>query len=697
MKLEKNKIPPELKKEFLENFWLNLGTIDEFSKIKTGNIFKTSDNFLKENPQLHILHLLMQPENISMFCKYILNLNINPTQAIVLNSLDKHKQICLIGCRGFSKTFLISVWAIKKALLHPNSRIIITGAAFRHAKMVYEYCENIWRNAPMLQNILSFDKLNRPSRDIDRCVFRIGTSTITAIPVGNGDTIRGLRSTDLIVDEFNTVDVGIFETVMKAFGAVSSDPITNMQKKGVIRGLKSLGEITADELKEEIITSSGNRCVISGTPGYTFENFYRYFSNYRNIILNKGNDSGENEYLDYRDYCIIRIPHDILLPDYMDDKTVASIKATSHESIYKMEMGAVFISDTEGFFKRSLIESATCGKKNSPIIKDNEEIEFPAMTRGNITRRYVMSIDTASERDNFAVTIIELWSSHRRIVYCWTMNRKKYAKRFKKGLTKEHDFFRYCHNKIRDLLKTFQSDRIVIDRFGGGIQLAGMLQDPTNCREGERPILEIIEDDVEKITDNMDGHHILQFFNPTSADDVMNANHFLKQDLEEQNLIFPKYDSITLANALAEEKALGKIVDSEDSVEDEYMLYDSLENCMLEIEDIKNELITIVHSKSDSGRDRWSTPEVKGPNSKKGRLKKDRYSSLLMGNFVARQFNVNMNALTTYKHVGGVAKEIANDVQNNKNNYGKMYQNGPKWFTDQARTQDYGFIVKRKV
>jgi hypothetical protein len=227
-----------------------------------------------------------------------------------------------------------------------------------------------------------------------------------------------------------------------------------------------------------------------------------------------------------------------------------------------------------------------------------------------------------------------------------------------------------------------------------------MFQDPFYCREGEKPILEIIEDNVEKDSDLMEGDHILEYFNPTSADDVMNANHFLKQDLEEQMLIFPKYDNVVLANAIAEEAAFSRTLTEEDTVEDEYSLYDSLENCMLEIEDIKNELITIVHTKTDGGRDKWSTPEVKLPNSKKGRLKKDRYSSILMGNFVARKFNARDNFIVGYKAVGGIASSFAdNSKEKEKKREIKMYQSGPKWFTDSANTKNYngGIIVPRKV
>ncbi len=57
---------------------------------------------------------------------------------------------------------------------------------------------------------------------------------------------------------------------------------------------------------------------------------------------------------------------------------------------------------------------------------------------------------------------------------------------------------------------------------------------------------------------------------------------------------------------------------------------------MLEIEELKNELVLIEHSRTPNGRDKWDTPQVKGIGAKKGRLRKDRYSALLMANMVGR-------------------------------------------------------------
>ena len=57
-------------------------------------------------------------------------------------------------------------------------------------------------------------------------------------------------------------------------------------------------------------------------------------------------------------------------------------------------------------------------------------------------------------------------------------------------------------------------------------------------------------------------------------------------------------------------------------------LYDTLEDTAMEIEELKDELSTIVMTITTAGRERWNTPEVKLGSGKKGRMRKDRYSAL---------------------------------------------------------------------
>ena len=60
---------------------------------------------------------------------------------------------------------------------------------------------------------------------------------------------------------------------------------------------------------------------------------------------------------DWTEYSVIRIPYELLPDGFMDASQVARSKATVHTGIYQMEFGACFTRDSQGFFKRTLIES----------------------------------------------------------------------------------------------------------------------------------------------------------------------------------------------------------------------------------------------------------------------------------------------------------------------------------------------------
>ena len=97
----------------------------------------------------------------------------------------------------------------------------------------------------------------------------------------------------------------------------------------------------------------------------------------------------------------------------------------------------------------------------------------------------------------------------------------------------------------------------------------------------------------------------------------------------------------------------------------------------MEIEELKNELSMIIMRQTGTGRERWDTPEVKVAAGKKRRLRKDRYSSLIMANMSARQMSVE-RTVKTYDHYGGFAQK-SNQFDNR--DAGPMYH-GPSWFTE---------------
>lgn len=90
-------------------------------------------------------------------------------------------------------------------------------------------------------------------------------------------------------------------------------------------------------------------------------------------------------------------------------------------------------------------------------------------------------------------------------------------------------------------------------------------------------------------------------------------------------------------------------------------------------------------STGSGGRDRWDTPDVKLPNGKKGKLRKDRYSALLIANMLARQINRSI-APVSYDIIGA-------NLRNMDKKDGSMYK-GPAWFTSSANDNIYKGIYR---
>lgn len=591
-------------------------------------------------------------------------------------------------------TYLSAVCALLKCALVPGTKVVIAGAAFRQSKFVFEYMESIWRDAAILRSVC--DNSSGPRRGTDQWVMHINDSTATSIPIGTGTKVRGLRANTLIMDEFASINPEIYETVLAGFTAVSADPISNV-KEAAKRNAMIKSDIWSDEQEESYMAKTGNQIILSGTASYDFEHFADYWRKYRAIIASKGNEDkiktifdGEMpDHFSWKDYSIIRIPYELIPAGFMDDKQIIRAQATMHSGTYGKEYGAVFVKDSSGFFKRTLIESCVANDKN--MQKQSWPPwcpkKFQASLRGSSQKKYVYGVDPASETDNFSIVVLELWPEHIRVVYCWSTNRKDFKQRLKAGLVSEHDFYGFGARKIRDLMKVFPCSRIGIDALGGGIAVEEALHDPDKLQEGEIPLWPIIDINKEKDTDHQSGSHILEMCRFAKADWVAEANHGLRKDLEDKILLFPFFDSASLGLAIESDKRQ-KDAFEQAQMDDHYNIYDSLEDCVMEIEEMKNELSTIVMTKAGtgiSGRDRWSTPEVKLSTGKKGRLRKDRYSALLIANMIARQMSRAPDPIE-YPNMGDALHKVGKMD-------GSLYQ-GPEWFTS-SMNQGIIFGIRR--
>lgn len=664
---------------------------DTSKEILPNILLSSSLSDYSDNPVLEFIDVMRQPENFWFTCKWLFGLDMHPIQLVILQELWNRKFPMMIATRGFGKSFLMSVYALLRALFHQGCKIIVVGAAFRQSKILFEYMETIYRNSPIFQNIIEIGgKREGPRRDIDRCTFRIGESEIISLPIGDGSKIRGLRANYVLADEFAAIPLEIFEIVIRGFGSVSSDPIEKVWGESRIKALQSLGMMAqADE--ELAAMGFGNQTVISGTASYHFNHFYTYWKQYKNIIESGGDrkkleevfsdDVPEN--FDHTQYSIMRIPYTMLPYGYMDTTQVAQAKALTTVSIYHMEYGAIFSEDSDGFFKRSVIERCVC--KGEGIDLFDEIIRFSAQLSGDPNKYYIYGIDPAFANDNFSIVILEVNKTHRRIVYCWTVNKNKLKDRLsKEENTNKISFYNFCARKIRNLMRVFPTEHIGMDAQGGGIAVMEALHEEKQLEGNEQLIWAYRTrgekdpfwwEKADKPTDGEAGLHILHMVQFANADFTSQCNHGLAKDLESKTILFPEFDSVELSLSYSEDKMLDRF-------------YDTLEDCVMEIEELKDELTTISHSQTPSGRDKWDTPEIKLTGNKKGRMRKDRYSALIIANQLARILD---NALKDkdYQFVGGYVGE-----KKFSNNSNVMYI-GPDYLVEQLNQGMSGKIIPR--
>jgi hypothetical protein len=650
----------------IEEAWLGLDDVG-FEVFNPMSFLKPSDDdFL-----LRLAYIMTRPEYLSFVASKILNVQLLPLQSLVLNELWERKFPMLIATRGGGKSFILALYSVLRALILPRRKIVVVGAAFRQSKVLFEYMETIWRNSPMLRDICDSD--SGPRRDTDRCVLRINESTITCLPLGDGQKIRGQRANDIICDEFASVPREIFENVVAGFAAVSSDPVENVKKFAAQNKAKNYG-IILEEIKHE--SKKDNQIIISGTAFYDFNHFASYWKKWKSIVKSQGNINklrevfnGENppESFDWTQYSIMRIPYELFPRGFMDADQVARSKATVHAGIYQMEFGCCFTRDSQGFFKRSLIESCVLSQSNQVTNNQGELIHFEAALMGDTSKKYVFGVDPASEVDNFSIVVLELNPDHRRIVHCWTTTRADHKERVKKGYCSETDFYSYCARKIRDLMLLFPCVHISIDAQGGGVAVMESLHDNDKLKAGELAIWPTIDPDKAKDTDDQRGLHILEMCQFAKHEWLAEANHGMRKDFEDKVLLFPFFDTISLG-----------LSSSEDVMKNR--MYDTLEECVLEIEELKDELSMIQMTQTSNGRDRWDTPEVIVGTGKKKKMRKDRYSALLMANMSSRILQRTPEA-EVYNFYGGFAHGIP---ERNSEQDTKLYS-GPSWFSDHMK------------
>lgn len=556
----------------------------------------------------------------------------------------------------------------KKVLIHKNYNKLVATTS-RNNKNIYlgsfdtevecsKAFDDYWSQAPLTIKVKSVKRLEQQESLYD---FHL--------PINHNFVTNSFISHNC--DEFKSHNKDVLENVIFGFAVTRSSPVEANKRLAEIAKMRELKLDTSHlEDKDEL----GNQIIISGTAYYDFNHFAHYWKTWKRIITTRGEKAAfaqvfgndAPEFLNWRDFSIIRIPYELLPRGFMDDQIIARAKVSMHSGNFQVEFQSVFSKDSQGFFKRSLIEGC-CTSPESPVIVGNDEVWFDAKMYGDKDLSYVIGIDPASERDNFAIVVLEVHPTHRRIVHVWTTNQREQMARLKAGLTKEADYFSYCSRKIRELMKRFNVKRIVIDAGGGGREICNTLRDKDKIVDGEYPLWPTINPMKPKDEDVQEGLHIIDIIDFSRYDWIAAANQNLRLDFEQKKLLFPYFNAVQLALAAEQDSPNSTLNENGQFLQ----LFDTFEGCLLNIEELKDELASIIVTRTATGRERWDVPETKGEGKTKGHQKKDRYSALLIANGIARDL-----------YTEGLSSSYRPDsMYSGEHQPVKNAYTGPDWFT----------------
>jgi len=345
------------------------------------------EGFLNESEAKVLLYRFLR-ENVSFATKLLMGVDLFPFQHISIKGMVIADYFMGIWARGLSKSFSTGIFAALHAMLEQGQSIGIISKSFRQSKMIFNKIEDI-SNDP--KAALFKQAISGTRKSNDEWVMTIGKSTIRALPLGDGEKLRGFRFHVMIVDELLLMPEKILNEVIVPFLGVVANPTERAKVRAAENTLVEMGK-----MKEEDKTVFGNNKLIGlSSASYKFEHLYTMYEAYLRMILTP--EEGKTSY-----HIVTHFAYDIAPEDLYDKNLLEHAKNTMSISQFKREFGAEFTEDSDGYFKISRMMS--CTHKDG----EGQSVEI----RGEENSEYLLAIDPSwsesDSSDDFAMQILKL-------------------------------------------------------------------------------------------------------------------------------------------------------------------------------------------------------------------------------------------------------------------------------------------------
>ncbi|RKJ54917.1 hypothetical protein D7X33_30785, partial [Butyricicoccus sp. 1XD8-22] len=148
---------------------------------------------------------------IDKFAEEYLGIKLKLFQIFLLFAMQHNHYFMYLASRGQGKSFISAIYAVSRAILYPNTIIVIASGTKGQAISVLKKIEEIRNNSPNLKREINDLKLG--SND-PFCSFHNG-SVIRVVT--SNDNARSARAHVILVDEFRMVDFSVIQKVLRKF------------------------------------------------------------------------------------------------------------------------------------------------------------------------------------------------------------------------------------------------------------------------------------------------------------------------------------------------------------------------------------------------------------------------------------------------------------------------------------------------
>jgi hypothetical protein len=575
-----------------------------------------TEGYLDEREAKILLYRFLR-ENVSFTTKMLMGVELFPFQHISIKGMMLADYFLGIWSRGLSKSFSTGVFAALYAILEQGVSIGIISKSFRQSKMIFSKIEDI-ANDPKAE--LFRQAITNVRKSNDEWTMTIGKSTIRAMPLGDGEKLRGYRFHVMIIDELLLMPEKIINEVILPFLGVVQNPTERQKTRIAEDQLIEMGKMK----KEDRTVFQNNKLIGLSSASYKFEYLYKLYSDYENLILNPSETDSA-----YR--IITHFAYDIAPEDLYDQNLLEHAKATMSSSQFEREFGAKFTDDSSGYFKISKMMECTLpdGEGQSVQIKGDEGSE------------YLLAIDPSwsesESSDDFAMQIIKIDRETGRgiLVHSYAMSGT--------NLKKHISYMLY-------VLDNFNIVSIVMD-YNGGLQFLNSVNE--SAEFADRGIkIKTIESDFDdpegyqkacvdaRSQYNKKDMRICVLRKPSSIW-IRNANESLQAAFDHKKILFAGMALDRDYHSQIEGKAIEMKEISFSTEEFEIKnqsntakMIDFLEIQKENVELTKTQCAMIEVSTSPQGTQSFDLPLTLRKQSGRNKARKDSYSALILANWM---------------------------------------------------------------